>query len=486
MKYLIVLATLALTVVMMMACTPEPPPKPDGVEIVTPVPTIDPTDKDSLCNALDEYWGQDWPQTIRILGNLRDLEESCDPNSDTSALLYSAYIGYGTLLENRGRQDDAIEAYENALTYRFNGQEAAQRLRFLQVFTPEPPPLCDSTVIDNVQNLMPEYTTTSGEFIHVDGDHLMLRDEVFRVYGINYYPRDYPGERFLTQANIASLDYELDLLRASGINTLRLYIRHDDLFICQGNGAIAIPANLSRLDEFIHLAATRQMRLILVLNHDPDLVAFPLYESPVFTLRQIEFLVNRYHNEPAVMAYDLRDSGDADYAANSPSGIIFDRDEVLAWLAEVAALVRRDAPKQLITAGWRDDSAATIPLVDFVSFHNYETTDALRQEIANLKAATTRPILLAAVGFSTEQFDELAQRQAFQRAFEAVQANDLAGWVVTTAFDYPLTVLCNTADCEPSAQPELQARYGLWNTSYFPKRAVDALQIATGVSTPVP
>lgn len=418
--------------------------------------------------------------TIQALERLQALSATCP--GDTMTLdrrLYSSYVGYGTILEQRGLPQEAIRAYQRALAYNFAGANAIHRLQHLQVFTPQPPPSCDAAVIGSVLSLVPEFTPALGEFVQIKDGQFSLGGQPYPVYGINYYPREYPFGRFLTQANINSLDYELALMRASGINTLRIFLRHEDLFICPGNGVIPIPANLERLDRFIQLASKHSYRLILTLNHDPDLVAFPLYRAPAHTMQQIEYIADRYHNEPTVMAYDLRDNGDRDYLG---AGAAFTREQVLDWLAQSAAIVKQTAPHQLVTAGWGDDAGATAPLVDFVSFQHFGgSVDYLRQEIAVLRAETSRPILLTAVGYNSVDMDEITQRQAYQQAFEAVERNNLTGWIVWTAFDFPLTATCVEPDCPGEDSP--LNHFGVWSTSYFPKRAVEAIEQASGVSS---
>lgn len=457
------------------ACEPPAPANTSGLRVVTPVPTINETDPTALCNAVDTFWGRDWSNVIETLHTLEDQTITGCENFVVSDRLYTAYIGYGTRLEQQGLREEAISAYESALRYSFNDQEASQRLQFLQIATPTPPSACDQNRVETALQSVTAYTPTQGNFVDVQGTQFTLDSQPYPVHGVNYYPRDYPFDRFLTQMNVDDIALELELMQASGLNTLRIFIRHDDLFMCPGNGAIPIIENLNRLDAFIQRVAEYDYKLIIVLNTDADLSAFPLYDSPHHTMQQMQFIAQRYRDEPAIMAYDVRDRGDSDYTT-------FGQNNVLLWLAEAISLMRVYAPDHLITAGWDDYSEDTAPLVDFVSFHSFNGVDALRQEIAVLTSATQRPILLTAVGFNTYDMNELLQRQSYQRAFEAVARNNLSGWVVWTAFDYPLTALCDDLSvCDVANGPD--NRFGLWNTSYFPKRGVDAVEIATGIIT---
>lgn len=467
-----------LLLVLLAACAPAAPPNRSGLVAVTAVPTLDYANSTLLCETVREAWGRDWPAAIRALQGLRALDERCNGGLQVDDQLYRAHIAYGTLLEQRGRRDEAIQAYRQALNYSLEGVEVVERLRRLGVVRALPaPPVCDSSQVSAALEALPVYEPTGGSFARLHDGQFVVDDTPWLVYGVNYYPRDYPEHRFLTEMNVESIEFELDLMRFSGLNTLRIFLRHSALFTCPGNGAVPVISAFDRLDTFIHAAAERGFRLILVLNHAPDLATFPLYDMPQFNAEQMAFIAHRYSGEPAVMAYDARDAGDADYDPGSP----FTREQVLNWLNQAAGIIRENAPSQYVTAGWHHEPEVTAPLVDFVSFQHYEGIEELRQQIAILRASTNRPLLLAAVGYNTFDMDELGQRQAYQRAFEAASRNNLLGWAVWTAFDYPLNVLCMEPNCPALDGPAV--RSGLWNTSYFPKRALDAVEQATGVSS---
>jgi len=352
------------------------------------------------------------------------------------------------------------------------------RAEITPFIVPSPTPLvlerCTQDSIQRALALIPEYTPTTGAFITIQNGAFWQSDRPYPVYGINYYPRDYPNHRFLTETDIPAIDFELDLMRANGLNTLRIFIRYDDLFACEANGVVPRSENLARLDQFIQLAGTRGYKLILVLHHEPNWDEYPLYDMPPHISNQTRYIVQRYADEPIIMAYDVRDAGDADYRA-------YRKTAVLRWLEAMTTLIRDNAPNQLITASWMDEAQDTLPYVDFVSFQHFGDSDTLRQKIAVIQnVAGQKPLVLSAVGYTTYESDELSQRESIYRALEAVQRNNLAGWVIWTAFDYPLTAICQDPNCP--AQDSPANRYGIWNTSYFPKRALDAIRLATGVA----
>ncbi|MFN8374283.1 MAG: hypothetical protein U0694_15570 [Anaerolineae bacterium] len=461
------------------ACAPELPNR-SGLDAITAVPTLDTQNAEALCQAINSNWARDWELTIRALENLRTLNALCDDGIAVDNRLYTAYVAYGTQLEQRGQQADAIAAYQAALEYDAAGNEAIGRLARLGIVTPQPPPRCEPQQVTDLFAAMPDYTPSSGSYVRINERRFTLDGTTYPVHGIVYYPRDYPGGRFLTQMDVEAVSEELDLMRAAGINTLRIYLWHGGMFTCIGNGAVPLADAFIRLDGFIREAAARSMKLIVTLNESPDLTTYPLYSSPRHTAEQIEYIVTRYREEPAIMAWDLRDGGDYDYLGVDGVSGVFTRDQVLAWLADTAILVRQLDPNHLITASWEHDSQSTASVVDFISFQHYGNIDDLRQTMANVMDSTNKPVLLSGVGYSTYTLDEQTQRTALQLALQATRTNGLAGWMIYTAFDTPLNVTCTPPD-EQTLCPDAPAyHFGIWNTSYFPKLALDIVLLTTG------
>lgn len=327
---------------------------------------------------------------------------------------------------------------------------------------------CTPEIIKKARESLPEYQATSGSFIKLTNNRFTQEGSPYPVYGVNYYPRDTPFWRFLTETSLDVMGAELDILKRSGLNTLRLFIRYQDIFICETDGAVPYTPNLLRLDSMLTLLAEKGFRAILVLHHDPNVSR--LYAPESHYLAQTRFLVSRYRQEPAILAWDIRDKGDQDYLNGTLSAQI-----VLSWVAEITFLIRQIDQNHLITASWWKESHATAPFVDFVSFQHYGEYDPLRQTIALLRNQTDKPLLLSAVGYSTYTLDETTQRNLLYQAFGEINTNQALGWVAYMAFDYPTTSTCITDPCTVS---EIN-RYGLWNTSYFPKLALEAIERIT-------
>lgn len=316
------------------------------------------------------------------------------------------------------------------------------------------------------ENALTPYRPQQGAFIRTQGSQLVLEGKPFVVHGANYYPSNTPFQRFLTETDPDALAEELALMRALGLNTLRIFLRHADLFTCEAGVLHVQAANIARLDALLTTFARAGFRLIIVLHEGVDLRDAANYARYAAETR---FLLERYRSEPFILAWDARDRADVLYREGSVP-----REQVLQWLLETTVVMRAAAPNQLITAGWWEDAEATAPLVDVVSFQHYGEYEPLRQAIANVRASTTKPILLSAIGYSTFALDETTQRNLLFQGLEEVSNNRLAGWLIYMAFDYPTSAACEPPDC-PSPVRDIH-RYGIWNTSYFPKLAVEAIE----------
>lgn len=452
------------------ACdTPPTPENTSGLQAVTAVPTLNVTDSDSLCAAAEANWETDWRLVIRALTALNALGTDCFNQAGSAARLYLAYVGLGQQMEAQGQPDEAVTAYQNALEYGA-GIEATSGLMRLGGSAPAIAPDCTDEEVQAAREALPDYQPTRSSFIKTLYGVLALNGKEFPVYGVDYYPHDTPWGKFLT-TDSAVLNDELDLFQQAGFNTLRIKLRADVLFQCPNEGAVPIPENIARLDALLESASAHDLRVILVLNDLPDLTT--LYDSPRTLVEQTAYLVGRYRDEPTVLAWDLREGGDVDYLDGG-----FDRRDVLTWLVETGVLVRRIDSNHLITASWNREPEDTIPAVDFVSFTHFGDLEMLRQKIAVLGAATDKPLMLSAFGFSTFGTSETNQRDALQAVLEAAQMNRLAGWVLWTGFDFPLDAACDGTDCSPADSPDFH--YGLWGTDYTPKLALDVVKAFIG------
>ena len=311
-------------------------------------------------------------------------------------------------------------------------------------------------------------------YIQLRDGRLAEGEEAYKIRGINYYPTQAPWRRFLLESEMSDIRSEMQLIRDAGFNSLRIFLWNGALFPCHDALDQPSPAAFERLDHIMRLAAELDFRLIVTLNDMPDLTEIPLYGNPSHVREQTRIIVSRYAEAPAIMAWDLRNEGDIDYGSRSILQRRFARVQVLDWLRQTAELLRLIDKKHLLTAGWLNEAHSTAPAVDFVSFHHWFSAEDLRRRIRQLQLSTAKPILLGEVGYST--FGDLspaAQAQALSSAISASEKADLLGWMIWTAFDFPLTATCYPSPCESTDNPE--HHFGIWDADYRPKPALDAI-----------
>lgn len=338
---------------------------------------------------------------------------------------------------------------------------------------PSPLQRCTPDEVTQLTESLPVYQPTSMRgYVRLQDDQFVLNGHAFDVRGVNYYPVRYPWRRFFTM-NRDEVEFELDLLREAGFNTLRVFLWYVPLFQCEADGVVPEHPAFLAFDAFIHAAAARDFRLIVTLHDEPDLTDYPLYSDPAHTRAQTAYLLKRYRNERAILAWDIRNEGDIDYGSRDVFGGGFSRNEVLAWLESVSSLIREHAPNHLITAGWMTYAEDTAPFVDFISFHHWWDANDLRRRIIDLRRKTDKPILLQEVGYSSLTRSLTDQRDSLQQALVTAESENLLGWMVWAAFDFPRDATCYPAPC--LSPDNMEHYFGLWTSDYQPKPALEAL-----------
>lgn len=345
-------------------------------------------------------------------------------------------------------------------------------------------PTCPPHEIEILTAALPPYTPSTGERVRVHKNQLVLGEVTFILRGINYYPIEYPFWKLL-QVDLTTLVWDFELMAQTGINTVRISVWMEALFTCPGSGAVPLPAQFERLDTIVQTAARYNLRIILVLydrTHPSSLLPYDQRET---LTTQITYLAARYREEPALLAWDIRNAGDVDYQGGSVGGIEFEaiteRVVVLDWLARLAAAVRIAAPQQLVTAGWNQDAAATAPSVDFVSFQFWGEYEELIEAFAPLRQQTDKPIVLIGVGYESQTDNESLQASRLQRtltlAEQLIAAGDLSGWSVWTAFDFTPGSACDVISCPQ--ENDKRHFFGLWRSDRSPKPAANVIELFT-------
>ncbi len=413
------------------------------------------------CADLESAWAaSDWPRVLNVLQQLRPDRQSCETGS-LAAKEYAAHFNYAAVLEAGGQRAEAIEHYRAALAINMHGREALNALIRLKALPTLSAPACQPGEI-------PPYSTVSEDFIKVAADGFTLSGKPFYLRGLNYYPRHAPWEAFLTSADLNEVAQELDLIAQAGFNTLRIALWYDPLFTCSPEKAVPNVDGFAKLDAMIKLARERGLHLIVALNDLPDFYFRPLYTDYARYDAQTAFIVNRYRDEAAIMAWDLRNEPDLDFSGDGRPATAT-REAVLQWLTHIAAIVRQNDRRHLITIGWWGDATVASEAVDFLSFHHWTDVSTLAQRIKTLRAASRKPIVLEEIGYPAKDQDgEIKQAESLQKAIHTAENNGTAGWLVWAAFDF-------LPPPEQTSNPEFF--FGLWRADLTPKPALSSLPL---------
>ncbi len=408
----------------------------------------------ATCADLDTAWtAADWPLVLNILQQLKTAPQPCGGDA-LEAKLYAAHFNYASTLEANGERTQAIEHYRAALAANARGREAIEALVRLNALPTLPPPPCQPSKV------APYSLEQQGDFITIAGRGFTLSSQPFYLRGLNYYPRHAPWEKFLTNSDLTEVKRELDLIAQAGFNTLRIALWYDPLFTCAPEDAVPNATGFAKLDALIASAQERGLHLIVTLNDLPDLYFRPLYTDYARYDAQTVFIVQRYRDEPAILAWDMRNEADLDYGADGRPALVTS-EVVLKWLAHITEIVRKNDQHHLITVGWWGDVAVTNDVVDFLSFHHWTDAASLAERIISLRSKTTKPIVLEEVGYPAwDQTSEAAQARSLKQAADAAETNGTAGWLIWTAFDF-------TPPPEPTSNQEYF--FGLWRVDLTPK-----------------
>jgi hypothetical protein len=251
------------------------------------------------------------------------------------------------------------------------------------------------------------------------------------IAGINYYPQVTPWDQFWPAYDGAVTERDFALARSLGLNVVRVFVPYAEF-----GGARVRPEMLDRLQDLLDRAQTHGLLVIPTLFDfwgGYDLLHWPDGD------RHLEAILGRFADHPAVLAWDLKNEPDKDYARVG-------RMTVDAWLAHVIQQARTLAPGQPLTIGWSTPEAAPAlaEKLDFVSFHFYAPPAELPTRYAALAAAAPDcPLLLGEFGLPTwnsalfpNGHTEAEQAQYYADILRFMRSTANAGTLAWTLYDF--------------------------------------------------
>ncbi len=288
----------------------------------------------------------------------------------------------------------------------------------------------------NGPSLEPVRTTSpSAEFVQVADGQLVVDGQPFVVAGVNYYPKTSPWLLFWPEYKAPDTVKDLDTIQALGLNTVRIFISYADF-----GGDVITSKELIKLTHFLNQAQVRGLKVIVTLfdHHTDHSVSNWAGDD-----RHLAALIPPFAEHPAILAWDIKNEPDRDYAFNT-------QPLTEAWLRHIATTVRRHDPNHLITIGWSQPEAAVAltDVVDFVSFHYFEDLADYSKRLAQLMATVDpKPVLLQEFVMSTwnsywpHGHSEAEQARYYADLLGQHRTFPTAGYLVWTLHDFDRVTL---------------------------------------------
>lgn len=325
-------------------------------------------------------------------------------------------------------------------------------------------------------------SAASSGLVIAQGRYFVRNGVPFEVRGMNYYPKDFAWDRFWISYTLAStqIDEELDRAKALGVNTVRLFTPYR-LF----SGTVQTAPYPGYLADFIGRLQARDMVAIVTFFdfYASDSTAPYVTTDYLASTRHIRTVINALGPmNPTVMAWDIKNEIDRDYAA-------FGEAEVKAWLTEMTSRTRQLDPNHLITIGFYGAVPGTLchnpavntlvyspaivtefaPVVDFVSMHYFLSERCFERDLQRLQSLSgDKPLVLEEFGLHTlaapsipcstnpgnplcdDPHTEAEQAAYYNALFSVSEAYGVAGYLFWTLndFSYILTGTQESHHCQ--------------------------------------
>lgn len=298
-------------------------------------------------------------------------------------------------------------------------------------------------------------TIKANPFFKVDAKKIKINESNYTIKGINYYPKNSAWDTFGNLFNKDTIAQDFAIIKNARLNTIRIFIQYDDF-----GKADIIPEKIQKLSTLLDIADKHNLKVIVTLF---DFYSDYTLESWTLTQRHAEKIVTAFKNHKAILAWDIKNEPNLDFEAR-------DKKNVLAWLAQLIAVVKENDPNHLITIGWSNALAATNleDKVDFVSYHFYNPLESFETEYAILDKATKKPIVVQEFGvpsyngiWNLNGSNEIDQAQYHKTIQALFKKNNLA-FMSWTLYDFP-EVPSQVAGRWPW-QKNRQKKFGFINT----------------------
>ena len=300
----------------------------------------------------------------------------------------------------------------------------------------------------------------TGDFVTVDGNRLLYKRQPIKLKGVNFYPKDQPWAYMWTQWDGEAAKRDLSRAQELGVNAIRILVPYSPStgWTEKDTGKVD-PVYLNQLRQMVQIAGEMDMKVIVALFdfYDPGKETLPPAEAERRNKLYLEAIVGAFAADDRVLAWDIHNEPDqyASWRDNDKQR------EFIAWMARVAAEIRRLDPHHPVTIGMSlydslfiaDDSGPPYPdeparglspadLSDFLSFHSYNAGN-IDWQIQYIKLHSNKPIVLQETGWPsgppcTEPiYTEAQQTLLYRLMIEGASKADIAGVMNWQLWDFP-------------------------------------------------
>lgn len=262
--------------------------------------------------------------------------------------------------------------------------------------------------------------------IRVHNQGFELNGEPYHLLGVNYYPQKTPWSLFWQNFDPDIVEQDFILIRELGLNTIRIFVPYQQF------GGPQVQAEFkAKLLQLLNLAQGQELHVVVTLFD-----FFQDYTQLGDAQEHVRTLVQGLEAHPAILAWDLKNEGDLDYAQNTQ--------RVVDWVQSMAQTLRSVPVQQLITAGW--SKSETVPDIathlDYLTFHDYRPERAFPERLQRLQAQSAKPVVLGEFGYHTwaqspqDPHSLAAQFNYFQVMMFTVLERQVAGAMAWTLYDF--------------------------------------------------
>lgn len=292
---------------------------------------------------------------------------------------------------------------------------------------------------------------------------MVKMDSTDLIKGINYYPQSSPWNMFGDNFDINVILNDLKIIKDSKLNTVRIFIPYADF----GKAKVS-EQKLKKLKYVLDAAEMCNLKVIVTLFD-----FYGDYSVLDWTLnhRHAETIVSSFKNHSAILAWDIKNEPDLDFKSRG-------KENVLAWLQQLIALIRSIDSRHAITIGWANSEQATLlnDYLDLISFHYYENISDFEKTYTRLQRdIPNKPLLLGEFGmssyrgfgnpFGNSQKDQAECHKNMQSIFKKNSINNLS-WTL-----YDFENIPNEVSGWRPWRKNLQKHYGFIDKRGKPKLA---------------